>query len=190
MIGVVLAGGESRRFGGRPKGLLPFRGRAMALTVADMLGGFCDRVVIEASSSAGYEIFGLPLVHARSEDAGKGPLAGLAAGLHEAGADERVAFAPCDMPLLARATYDVLATADDPGAYARTEAGVEPLVTVLHASLLSRLLAALEQDELPRTHVVLDAAGVCAIGFDDPAPFANVNTRADLERLAALSGST
>jgi len=184
MIGVVLAGGASRRFGGRAKGLHPIGGRAMALRVADVLATFCDRVAIEAAPDAGYEALGLPLVHAAGEHGGRGPLAGLAAGLSAAEAGERVAFGPCDMPLLTRAIYDALAAAEAPGAYALTRAGAEPLVAVLDAALRPALLAALAGGEVARTHAVLAAAGARALAFDDPAPFANVNTPADLERLS------
>lgn len=183
MIGVVLAGGASSRFGGQAKGLAHFRGRAMALAVADMLAAFCARVVIEAQPDAGYGALGLPLAHAAAGHEGKGPLAGLAAGLSLAGGDAAVAFAPCDMPLLTPAVYQALTAAGAGGAYAKTAAGVEPLVAVLPGKALPTLLRALDR-EPPRTHVVLDQAGARTVLFEDPAPFTNVNTPADLERLS------
>ena len=183
MIGIVLAGGASRRFGGHPKGLVPLAGRAMALRAADMLSQVCARVAIEAPRNAGYEVLGLPLLHAPPEHTGKGPLAGLAAGL--AGkAGTRVAFAPCDMPLLTRAIYEALARAcgDGLGVYASTALGVEPLVAVLNTNLRGALLEALKRDDLPRTHAVLDAAGAQPVHFEDTRAFTNVNTPEDLER--------
>jgi molybdopterin-guanine dinucleotide biosynthesis protein A len=97
-LGIVLAGGASARFGGVPKGLQLFRGRAMALCVADVLSQVAERVVIEAPPGAGYEKLGLPLIHAAPAHAGKGPLAGMAAGLGASVDASAVAFAPCDMP--------------------------------------------------------------------------------------------
>ncbi len=185
MIGVVLAGGASRRFGGHPKGLIPLSGRAMALRAADILSQVCARVAIEAPRNAGYEVLGLPLLHAPPEHAGKGPLAALAAGL-DGEAGTRVAFAPCDMPLLTRGIYDALARAcgDGPGAYTSTALGVEPLVAILNTNLRGALLEALKRDDLPRTHAVLDAAGARAVPFEDTRPFTNVNTPEDLERVS------
>jgi len=185
MIGIVLAGGASRRFGGRAKGLIQLAGRPMALRAADMLAGFCSSVAIEAAPDAGYEILGLPLIQAPPKHAGKGPLAGIAAGLARAKPNELVAFAPCDMPLLTRALYDKLAEAcgRTPGAYAASTKGVEPLVAILDAGMRAALLQALEQDDLPRTHAALDAAGARAVTFTDAGPFENVNTPSDLERL-------
>lgn len=184
MIGVVLAGGASRRFDGRPKGLIPIAGRAMALRVADILALVCERVVIEAPRDAGYEALGLPLLHAPAAYNGKGPLAGIAAGLGHA-SEGRVAFAPCDMPRLTRVIYlDLLRACDGAsGAYAVTAAGQEPLVAVLTGAMHAPISDALARDALPRTHVVLDAAGAKPVLFADSTPFANVNTPEDLERL-------
>jgi molybdopterin-guanine dinucleotide biosynthesis protein A len=180
--GVILAGGASARFGGTPKGLLPLHGRAMALRVADVLLRVCTSVVIEAPHGTGYEVLGLPLIYARPEYAGKGPLAALATGL--AAEDQGyVAFAPCDMPLLTREIYAALIQVGGKGTYARTVLGVEPLVAILSANLRDVLLTALAAEVLPRTHAVLDAAGARAVDFPDPAPFANVNTPADLARM-------
>lgn len=187
MIGVVLAGGASSRFGGTPKGLQLLNGVPMARRVAEMLAAFCSRVAVEAPVDAGYEALGLPLLHAPSDHTGKGPLAGLAAGLANAPSGEHVAFAPCDMPLLTRDIYDRLWSAGEgtSGAYAATSAGVEPLVAVLDTRMRDALLDALRADELPRTHVVLDAAGARAVQFADLRSFENVNTPAELARVAS-----
>lgn len=184
MIGVVLAGGASTRFGGRAKGLVQLGGRAMALRVADMLRGFCVSVVVEATPGAGYEVLGLPLVHATSAHAGKGPLAGFAAGLSLAADGERLAFAPCDMPLLQDSIYVALTkgAVGASGAYAVTRHGAEALVAVLDARVRAVVLEALAGDP-PRTHAVLDKAGARAVHFDDLAPFTNVNTPDDLASL-------
>jgi molybdenum cofactor guanylyltransferase len=122
-------------------------------------------------------------VHAGHE--GKGPLAGIVAGLGLASADERVAFAPCDMPLLDGGIFRALMQAVEgaPGAYAETADGFEPLVAVLRASMQGALLAAFARNELPRTHAVLDAAGAVRVLFEDRRVFINVNTPADLDRL-------
>jgi molybdopterin-guanine dinucleotide biosynthesis protein A len=183
MIGVVLAGGASARFGGEPKGLLSFRGRAMALCVADVLLTVCERVVVEAPRGVGYEALGLPLIHAADEHAGKGPLAGIVAGLATAPDGNRVAFAPCDMPLIDGELYRTLAHIGG-SVYAVSQAGAEPLVAVLERALLAPLLRTLSAGVVPRAPVALEAAGARGVRFDDAGPFANVNTPDDLARLA------
>jgi molybdopterin-guanine dinucleotide biosynthesis protein A len=185
VIGVVLAGGASTRFGAKPKGLAILNGRAMVLGVADILAAVCDRVLIEAPRDAGYETIGLQLIHAASEHAGKGPLAAMAAGLAHAGKDNRVAFAPCDMPLLTPPVYRALANASGIGAYARTPLGVEPLVAVLSNDIQAQIQLVLTANPIPRTHVVLDATGVRVVDFTEARLFANVNTPADLAQIEA-----
>ena len=186
MIGVVLAGGASSRFGGRPKGLIALNGQPMALRVAMLLQACCTEVFIEATPGAGYETLNLPVINAAAEHAGRGPLAGMAAGL--AHAKTLAAFAPCDMPLLTPSVFESLrARAGTSGAYATTPAGVEPLVAILHLRARSILLETLANPNMPRTYVALDAAGALPVNFVDVAPFANINTPEDLERLSALA---
>lgn len=182
MIGVVLAGGASSRFGGEPKGLVRFRGRAMALCVADVLAKVSKRVAIEAPPGAGYEALGLPVVHASPAHAGKGPLAGIVGGLAVAPEGSRVAFAPCDMPLLDTDVFRALIR-EGGSVYAVSPRGAEALVAVLERELLQPLLGALAAEIIPRTDAALVAAGARGVAFADAAPFANVNTPEDLARL-------
>jgi molybdopterin-guanine dinucleotide biosynthesis protein A len=186
MIGVVLAGGASSRFDGSPKGLLLLGKRPLVVRAADVLCLTCAPVVIEAARGAGYEALGYTTIYAAAEHAGKGPLAGIAAGLDWGRGEARVALAPCDMPNLTRAIYDKLARIEGMGAYARTARGAEPLVAVLNPDIRPMLLEALSNNGVSRTHEVLEAAGVSAVMFDEIGPFDNVNTPDDLERLRRL----
>ncbi|WP_338090462.1 molybdenum cofactor guanylyltransferase [Planosporangium thailandense] len=74
---VVLAGGESRRLGGRDKPGLPVGGRPMLRRVLDAVADAAPRVVVGPARS------GLPadVVQAREHPPGGGPVAALAAGL-------------------------------------------------------------------------------------------------------------
>ena len=186
MIGVVLAGGASSRFGGKPKGLIAFNGLPMAQHVANLLKSFCNDIFIEATPNTGYEALNLRVISAVSEHTGKGPLAGMVAGLAHAGTF--AAFAPCDMPLLTPSVFETLRGASGAhGAYATTPAGVEPLVAILHMNARSALLETLASPNVPRTHTALDAAGAKPVSFMDAGPFANVNTPDDLARMSALA---
>jgi molybdopterin-guanine dinucleotide biosynthesis protein MobB len=96
-LGAVLAGGESRRFGGM-KALAPFRGEPMARRAFRLLNEVCPEVVL---------VTGHPAIMALAPGAtipdripGLGPLGGLHAALHEA--ESRgltgVLLLACDMP--------------------------------------------------------------------------------------------
>ena len=154
----------------------------MALCIADVLHRVCERVAIEARPGVGYEALGLPLIHAAPEHAGKGPLAGIVAGLAAAPEASRVAFAPCDMPLLDDAVFRVLMR-EGGSVFALLPRGAEALVAVLERALLAPLLRTLEAQKIPRTDTALTAAGARGVAFADAARFANVNTPEDLARL-------
>lgn len=183
MIGVVLAGGASRRFGGEPKGLKLLHGTPLALHVAQTLGQVCGRVLLEDNGDSGYAALGLERIAAASSHAGKGPLAGMAAGLAVAGS-EHVAFAPCDLPLVTPAIFRALC-AHAGGAYAVSPSGIEPLVCVLPPRALAVVLEALASPDVPRVAAVMERIGAVAVRFDDDRAFLNVNTPDDLARLNA-----
>ena len=181
MIGVVLAGGASRRFGGEPKGLKLLHGVPLASQVARSLAQVCGRVLLEDNGDAGYAALGLERIAAAASHAGKGPLAGIAAGLAAAG-EERVVFAPCDLPLVTPEIFKAL-SAHAVGAYAVSKSGIEPLVCVLPSSALAVVLEALSSPEVPRVVSVMERIGAVAVRFDDARAFLNVNTPEDLARL-------
>ncbi len=74
MIGVVLAGGASRRMG-RPKHEVKLGDRTMVQHVTDALGLVCDRVVISGARVRGFEDIPDPVEH-------EGPLVGVVSALH------------------------------------------------------------------------------------------------------------
>ena len=79
MIGAVLAGGESRRFG-RDKAATEIEGVPMVLRASHALAAVCDDVVIVSSRSVS-ESWGTVLKDLRP---GFGPLAGIESALHHA----------------------------------------------------------------------------------------------------------
>jgi molybdopterin-guanine dinucleotide biosynthesis protein A len=182
MIGVILAGGQSLRFGGSPKGLQSLAGLPLVGHVHASLSLVCTEVFIECVPGSGYEGWGVPCIHASAEHAGKGPLAGLLAGLQAANG-QSVAFAPCDMPLLAPPLYERL-KAEPGGAHAISPNGPEPLVCVLSGSVMVSIQRALAQPVIPRVVDVFERAGVSGVAFAEDWPFVNVNTPEELARLA------
>src|SRR5690242_19240072 len=98
--GIVLCGGRSSRMG-RPKAWLPFGGEFMLQRVVRILRGVVDPVAVIAAP--GQDVPPLPkdVGIIRDEIEGKGPLAGLAAGLAalEGGVDVTY-LSSCDVPFL------------------------------------------------------------------------------------------
>ncbi|OCC22873.1 molybdenum cofactor guanylyltransferase [Croceicoccus estronivorus] len=77
ILGVVLSGGLSTRFGS-DKALAEFDGHSLLSRAVDMLSGWCEQVVI-----AGREAGPAPCIPDWPRP-GMGPLGGIAAGLHHA----------------------------------------------------------------------------------------------------------
>jgi molybdopterin-guanine dinucleotide biosynthesis protein A len=98
--GIVLCGGESKRMG-RPKAWLPFGDELMLPRVVRLLREAVEPVVVVAAPAQ--ELPALPAeVHVvRDEERGRGPLQGLAAGLHALVGRADAAYASsCDVPFL------------------------------------------------------------------------------------------
>lgn len=184
MMGVILAGGQSTRFGGDAKGLRLLRGLPLVGHAHAALSMACRDIAIECVPGAGYEGWGVPCIAARAEHAGKGPLAGMLAGLERAGDHDTVAFVPCDMPLVSPLIHERLAQVAG-GAWAISPLGDEPLVCVLPVGLRAALDAALSGPKVPRVVDVLAGAGAVGVRFAEDWPFVNVNTPEDLARLEA-----
>lgn len=80
--GIVLCGGKSSRMG-RPKALLPWRGRTLVETVVTMLQSVVSDVVVVSSHA--FELPPLDARVVRDREPGLGPLAGIREGLHAVG---------------------------------------------------------------------------------------------------------
>lgn len=93
ILGAILAGGESRRFGS-DKAVAEWRGRRLIDHVAERLGKVADALVVAGGTRA--EIMAVPDV----PRAGLGPLGGIAGALAHAAAQgfDAVVTLPCDTP--------------------------------------------------------------------------------------------
>ena len=99
-VGIVLAGGRSRRFGS-PKGLAILGGRSLIEWVLDAHRSELSEIVVVVSETPSpYDELGVPVVV--DTLAGAGPVAGLHAGLCYASATgaDGVFCSSCDTPFL------------------------------------------------------------------------------------------
>ncbi len=194
VVGVVIAGGRSTRFGGE-KAVAPFRGEPLLLRAARRLREACFEVAVNARSGSEAVLVagaaGLPLLFDAAGDP-DGPLAGVKAGLRWARQRRATALAvsPCDVPLLPEELFVRLVEAAGEGAaLAETRDGRQPLCAVWPVTALPALEAALDGGQHPPTWRLLESLGATRVHFDPPEAFANANTRAELARLEALATS-
>jgi molybdopterin-guanine dinucleotide biosynthesis protein A len=185
--GVLLAGGQSRRFGSN-KALAQVGGCRLIERPAGVLARLFRHLLLVTNTPQLYSFLDWPMVPDLLP--GAGPLAGIQAALHHT-ATPYIFVAGCDMPALdpeliaflcARAAgYDVVLPVN--------ESGPEPLHAVYSRSALPGISAALAagvrkiQEGLGSLRVL--EIGPTALAGITAAParsFSNINTTADLPR--------
>ncbi len=169
ILGAVLAGGQSRRFG-RDKALVEVDGRSLVARAVDFLSGVCEQVVVVGRAEA--PAMTLPDWPAP----GMGPLGGLAAALRHAADAEfsAVLSVPVDSPFLPEDLLERLA----PGPAFVPD---QPVIGLWPVSALGELEAILRSEKGHAVRALAERIGALEVRLD--APLANINTPDDLARL-------
>jgi molybdopterin-guanine dinucleotide biosynthesis protein A len=190
VLGLVIAGGRSLRFGGE-KAVAMLGGRPLLLWAAERLAQACAEVAVNARPGTATETLarqhGL-LVLADEPGAPDGPLSGVQAGL--AWAQRRgasaLAVSPCDLPGLPDDLYlRLVAAAGNGAAMVETSEGRQPLCAVWPVGALAQVTQALAGGAHPPTWRMLEEVGAVKLRVDPAEAFANINTREDLARFEA-----
>ena len=189
ITGVVLAGGEGRRMGGRDKGLQLLDGRPLAACVLERLRPQVGQVLISANRNLErYREFGCPVIEDITPDFA-GPLAGLQAAMARA-TTPLLLSAPCDSPYLPadlglrlRAALQV-ARADL--AVPRAGERVHRAFCLMRCELLPRLEAFLAGGGR-KLGLWYESLNSIEVSFDDQAEaFRNINSLVDLDQMAQV----
>lgn len=194
-VGVVLAGGQSRRMGGGDKSLLDLGGAAMLARVVAAFEPQVDRLVINANGDPARFIgFGLPVV-ADTVDGFVGPLAGVLAGLRwtarHVPTASHIVTVSADAPFLPSDLVARLAAAvghrPDAIAIARSRGELHPVIGLWPVHLADDLEQALRAG-VRKVLAWTDRHGTIGVDFDPLQvggeqidPFFNANTPAELD---------
>jgi molybdopterin-guanine dinucleotide biosynthesis protein A len=186
IVGLVLAGGRSLRFGS-DKALATLGGRTLLEIVASRLGRVCAETAISAPAggpvAALAERLGLTVLE-DPPTAPRGPLSGVLAGLEWAQSRRAslLLTLPCDAPLLPDDLEARLIAAAEGAvaAVARSPGGLQPLCAAWSPGMTRALRSALADGLHPAAHQILTDARAVETRFEDDQAFINVNTPQDL----------
>ena len=190
--GMLLAGGQSRRFGAE-KAVARFGETLMMDAVAERFAPFAD-FAISARPGSAAAARGTRLRATLLQDDPSlppGPLAGVLEGLKWAQARnlDFLVTAPCDAPLLPTDVFarqlDAIGAAS--AAFAVTSEGEHTLCAVWRVALQTPLESALRSGVHPPVRSFLSEQHAQRVWFDDARAFANANTA---DALLALERST
>lgn len=172
VVGFVLAGGRSVRFGAN-KARAPWRGKPLLLHAVELLDAVADRVCVVAKADQDYRELlpaDVPQIADGAQDGG--PLEGLRAALASLRPGDVALLAPCDVvgieaqwlaSLLAQLHPDSLAAAFRHADRTGKGGGWEPL----HAAYRQEVLAQIAPD-VTAPHRLLSSLGPAAQGVDLP----------------------
>ena len=187
IVGLVLCGGRSRRFGAE-KAVAPFGDGVLMDVPLRALGSVCVALAVSARAGSGAESHASKLgVDSLSDAPGdvEGPLAGIRRGLQWASARgaHRLALAPCDAVSIEGCHYETLVDAltdDEAAIVAISSTGLEPLVSIWPVGAGLRAVGEAVTDGLhPPIRHVLDRLGASQMRLRDY-DGANVNFPQDL----------
>lgn len=191
-VGVVLAGGESRRFG-EPKAFANFHGKTLFQHALDTLSPLTDEQLIVSHPQL-KETFNrftqVPVIEDVPAFQGMGPLAGIYSAMIAMPA-EWYMILPCDAPLVPNAVFTYLLEhmgreKDALGAVPLVARQIQPLIAVYRKDLQLTIKDLLTRGKR-RVDALFDEAPIGQIKMDgrfDPGLFANINTKAALQKLS------
>jgi len=197
IAGIVLAGGRSRRMGGRDKALMPLAGKPMIARAIDRLAPQVAAVAVSANGDpAGFDPFGKP-VFADVVDGYLGPLAGILSAMRwaagqDAGYTHAVTVA-ADTPFFPDDLVSRLAACarrDDSIVMARSASNRHPVFALWPLALAGDLAGWLARGETLKVRAWAESHDLADCDFplraDGVDPFFNINTPDDLTTAEAI----
>ena len=187
-LGLILAGGQGRRIGGRDKAWLRLHGRPLICHVQQRLQPQVTQVLVSANRHRwAYARLGLDSLADAPQWSQRGPLAAVASAW-ERHPTAWLAIVPVDCPLAPRDQVQRLRAALATGGHAaalRSGDRQQPLFGPLSPALATAAISALRDARPPSMRQWLDDQGAQWIDYPDPdgCVFANINRIDDLHFL-------
>lgn len=192
MVGILLAGGLSRRYGS-PKAFAEMNGRKFHEIAYQVLHSVCDHVIIVTRKEF---VDSFPKEYHIIVDidtfSGCGPLAGIYSAMDEKEASN-YAVLPCDMPLITPDIMQQLINWHTKEVTVVVSDGyLQPLVSIWNGNVKERIRVSLENGNYKMTDVLGNADMIQVDGnklSDSPHVFMNVNTPKEDKEMRKWKGS-
>jgi molybdenum cofactor guanylyltransferase len=182
ITGLILAGGQGERMGGRDKGLIDLAGQPLIAHVIARLTPQVATLLISANRNPDrYAEFEATIVPDLLPDY-PGPLAGMLSGLRTA-RTSWLAVVPCDSPFVPRDLVQRLAAnlpATDAIAVVHAGAELQPVFALIPTALHDSLAEFLRAGQRKITRWFAQHTMV-AVAFEEAADFMNINTEHERE---------
>ncbi|MDG1707823.1 MAG: molybdenum cofactor guanylyltransferase MobA [Emcibacteraceae bacterium] len=178
LLGVILAGGMSRRMGGNDKFLETLDEDTIFNHIISRFSSQVEKLVINHNKSKQWE----DIEVVSDIILGAGPLGGIHAVLNyakEKGFD-RIVTVPCDTPFIPMDYVSRLFECDKPLVIASSRNRIHPVLALWHISLLDKVANALEKGDLKLMNLIKGLDHEVVNWEDAPDPFFNINTPEDL----------
>lgn len=203
ILGLILAGGQSRRMDGVEKSLLQLGAKPLAQWVRDALLPQVGSIALNANGDPErFAALGLPVIADRISGA-QGPLAGIHAGMAYARQTlpdvSHVLSVPADTPFIPANLAESLAKAASAGHHvslAGSCGSIHPAVGLWPVSLAGELEAFLAAGSQRRVLAFAQACGHASVEFalvdrggKQHDPFFNINTALDLQAARNIAGN-
>ncbi|RHW22075.1 molybdenum cofactor guanylyltransferase MobA [Pseudomonas jilinensis] len=172
LSGLLLAGGQGSRLGGRDKGLMPWAGRPVAEHLVELLRTQVGEVLISCNrNQQRYQLWADIVVGDAQADY-PGPLAGILAGL-KACSGSHLLIVPCDLPRLEQALLvqlcELAREQPERPVLARSAEAWQPLLAVIPKACLPALEQAWQAGQRsPLRWLLGENASVLELPADDP----------------------
>lgn len=179
LLGVILAGGQSRRMGGRDKYQLSIGEKTLFAHTVERLNPQVDDLIINANDPAAFD--GYKVVP--DLESNLGPIGGLSASLHYAAENgyEKIVTVPCDTPFIPPDFVERLWQFNESSCVvASSHSRQHPVLALWDISVINDVKASIDRGERKLMTFIkgLDHAECHWSG--EPDPFFNINTPDDL----------
>lgn len=183
--GILLAGGESKRFG-KPKAFALKGSKPFYVHSLEALKPFVEKIIIVTNKKLHHRFpfsSSIEVIHDFKEYKGNGPLAGIYSTM-EIYFSEWYVVAPVDVPFIEQEVYGELIkhVDNDYDAIVPIATGkIHPLIALYRSSLKEKIKNKLDEGNLSVRRLLKDVQ-VKYVQFDNDMPFYNINNQKEYKK--------